>query len=242
MLPNWVAVADADGSVDTEFRILTAGTWRWVRVRGAPVYEPQQNEPTEWVGTIHDVHDRRAAQAALAESEARFVRAISAVGMGTWDWNLATDVLHLSPGYEALYQKEEGSLPTARAAADATHPDDVAAVTAAVDRALKGTEGDSYDIEFRIVRPGGSIRWLRMQGRAERDAAGKVIRMSGVTQDVTARHDAEIPAGAHGPARRADRPAEPDHAARAHGCGDGGCRDGAMPARSSAWTSTASSR
>ena len=191
VLPNWVAVADADGSVDTEFRILTAGTWRWVRVRGAPVYEPQQSEPTEWVGTIHDVHDRRAAQAALAESEARFVRAISAVGMGTWDWNLATDVLHLSPGYEALYQKEEGSLPTARAAADATHPDDVAAVTAAVDRALKGTEGDSYDIEFRIVRPGGNIRWLRMQGRAERDAQGKVIRMSGVTQDVTAKHDAE---------------------------------------------------
>jgi diguanylate cyclase (GGDEF)-like protein len=71
------------------------------------------------------------------------------------------------------------------------HPDDVAAVTAAVDRALKGTEGDSYDIEFRIVRPDGTIRWLRMQGRAERDAAGKVIRMSGVTQDVTAKHDAE---------------------------------------------------
>ena len=102
VLPNWVAVADADGSIDTELRILTAGTWRWVRVRGAPVYEPQQSEPTEWVGTIHDVHDRRAAQAALAESEARFVRAISAVGMGTWDWNLADDVLHLSPGYEAL--------------------------------------------------------------------------------------------------------------------------------------------
>ncbi|TDH57422.1 diguanylate cyclase, partial [Dankookia rubra] len=189
--PNWVAAADADGSVDIEFRILTGGAWRWMRVRGAPVYEPPQSRPLEWVGTIHDVHDRRAAQAALAESEARFVRAISAVGMGTWDWNLTTDVLHLSPGYEALYQKEEGSLPTARAAADATHPDDVADVTAAVDRALKGIEGDSYDIEFRILRPGGGLRWLRMQGRAERDAHGKAIRMSGVTQDVTARHDAE---------------------------------------------------
>ena len=226
VLPNWVAVADAEGSVDTEFRILTAGTWRWMRIRGAPVYEPQQSEPTEWVGTIHDVHDRRAAQAALAESEARFVRAISAVGMGTWDWNLATDVLHLSPGYEALYQKEEGSLPTARAAADAMHPDDVAAVTAAVDRALKGTEGDSYDIEFRIVRPGGTIRWLRMQGRAERDAAGKVIRMSGVTQDVTAKHDAESQL-AHMARHDAltDLPNR-DHAARAHGCGAGGCQAG----------------
>ncbi|WP_431267036.1 EAL domain-containing protein [Dankookia sp. P2] len=192
VLPNWVAAADADGSVDIEFRILTGAGWRWMRVRGAPVYEPPRTEPLEWVGTIHDVHDRRAAQAALAESEARFVRAISAVGMGTWDWNLATDVLHLSPGYEALYQKEEGTLPTARAAADATHPDDVATVTAAVDRALKGSEGDSYDIEFRIVQPGGGLRWLRMQGRAERDAEGRAVRMSGVTQDVTAKHDAEL--------------------------------------------------
>jgi diguanylate cyclase (GGDEF)-like protein/PAS domain S-box-containing protein len=192
VLPNWVTVATLSGSVDAEFRILTDGAWRWMRVRGAPVYEPQQCTPLEWVGTVHDVHDRRAAQAALAESEARFARAIAAVGMGTWDWNLASDVLHLSPGYEALYEKEEGSLPTARAAAEAMHPDDVSAFTAAVEEVLNDVGDDSYDIEFRIVRPSGSVRWLRMQGRAERDAHGKAIRMSGVTQDVTAKHDAEL--------------------------------------------------
>jgi diguanylate cyclase (GGDEF)-like protein/PAS domain S-box-containing protein len=191
VMPNWVAVAAADGSVDAEIRILTDGAWRWMRVRGAPVYEPQQCTPSEWVGTIHDVHDRRAAQAALAESEARFVRAISAVGMGTWDWDLATDVLHLSPGYEALYERREGSLPTARAAAEAMHPDDVAAFATAVEEALNGIGGDSYDIEFRIVQPSGGMRWLRMQGRAERGVDGKAARMSGVTQDVTAKHNAE---------------------------------------------------
>ena len=65
-------------------------------------------------------------------------------------------------------------------------------VTAAIDKALHGTDGDSYDIEFRIVQPCGGVRWLRMQGRAERDADGKAIRMSGVTQDVTAKHDAQL--------------------------------------------------
>ena len=65
-------------------------------------------------------------------------------------------------------------------------------VTAAIDKALHGIDGNNYDIEFRIVQPYGGTRWLRMQGRAERGADGKVTRMSGVTQDVTAKHDAEL--------------------------------------------------
>jgi diguanylate cyclase (GGDEF)-like protein/PAS domain S-box-containing protein len=189
--PNWVAAATGN-AIDVEIRLLTCGSWRWVRVRGVPVYEPNRSEISEWVGTIHDIHEQRSAQAALGESEARFARAIAAVGMGTWDWDLATDALHLSPGYEALYQKAPGSLPTARAAMEAMHPEDVPSYVAAVERALSGNGGAGYDIEFRIVQSDGSVRWLRMQGRAERDATGQAVRMSGVTQDVTAKHVAEL--------------------------------------------------
>jgi diguanylate cyclase (GGDEF)-like protein/PAS domain S-box-containing protein len=187
--PTWLGTGD---TVDLEFRVLADGAWRWVRVHGVPVLERPGDEPVEWVGTVHDVHDRRTAQEALAESEARFVRAITSVGMGTWDWDLATDVLHLSPGFEALYGRPAGSLRTASAAAALVHPDDTGAFAVAVERAMSGADGGCYEVEFRVARPDGALRWLRMQGRAERDGAGTPLRMSGVTQDVTAKRTAEL--------------------------------------------------
>jgi diguanylate cyclase (GGDEF)-like protein/PAS domain S-box-containing protein len=189
---RWVTAAGGGGGVDMEFRVLAEGAWRWIRVRGVPVQEEPGEGPAEWVGTIHDVHDRRTAEKALAESEARFVRAITSVGMGTWDWDLVTDVLHLSPGFEALYSRPTCALPTARAAAALVHPEDAPAYAAAVEGALACAGDSGFEIEFRVVRPGGAEHWLRMQGRAERDGTGRPMRMSGVTQDVTAKRTAEL--------------------------------------------------
>ena len=188
--PTWLAAGGS--ATDAEFRVLAKGSWRWVRSHGVPVHDRPGYGPVEWVGTIHDVHDRRTAQEALAESEARFIRAITSVGMGTWDWDLATDVLHLSPGFEALYDRPPGSLPTASIAAALVHPEDAGAYRAAVELALGGADGGGYDIEFRIAKPGRATRWLRMQGRAERDGMGRPLRMSGVVQDVTAKRTAEL--------------------------------------------------
>jgi diguanylate cyclase (GGDEF)-like protein/PAS domain S-box-containing protein len=190
--PSWVATADASGNVDVEFRVLSEGAGRWVRLRGVPVQDGPRDGPAEWVGTVHDVHDRRAAEQALAESEARFVRAISAVGMGTWDWDLATDMLHLSPKFEALYGRPAGSLPTAQAAAALLHPEDAEAYRTAFVEALRSSADASFEIEFRVIHPDGAVRWLRIQGRPERNGGGKVLRMSGVTQDVTAKRNVEL--------------------------------------------------
>jgi diguanylate cyclase (GGDEF)-like protein/PAS domain S-box-containing protein len=189
---GWIAAADAAGSVDLEFRVLSRGAWRWVRLRSVPVQEQPEGEAAEWVGTLHDVHDRRAAEQALAESEARFVRAIKAVGMGTWDWDLVSDALHLSPGFEALYGQAPGALPTARAAAKFVHHEDAVAYRRAFATALRRPADAGFDIEFRVAWGNSSLRWLRIQGRAEKDRDGKPVRMSGITQDVTAKRTAEL--------------------------------------------------
>jgi diguanylate cyclase (GGDEF)-like protein/PAS domain S-box-containing protein len=189
---GWIAAADAAGSVDLEFRVLSRNTWRWVRLRSVPVQEQPEGGVAEWVGTLHDVHDRRAAEQALAESEARFVRAIQAVGMGTWDWDLVSDALHLSAGFEALYGQAPGALPTAQAAAKLVHNEDVVAYRRAFATALRRPADAGFDIEFRVARGNSSLRWLRIQGRAEWDRNGKPVRMSGITQDVTAKRTAEL--------------------------------------------------
>jgi len=60
---------------------------------------------------------------------------------------------------------------------------------AAVDAAV--ADNKPYTAEFRVVLPGGEVRWLAGRGRVERDASGAVVNMRGVTYDITARKKRE---------------------------------------------------
>ncbi|MDB6148175.1 MAG: hypothetical protein JWO45_1839, partial [Spartobacteria bacterium] len=65
------------------------------------------------------------------------------------------------------------------------YPDDRARRSAAVEAALNG--GPPYNVEFRIVRPDKSARFVHSRGRLIYDETGKPIRMIGMTQDITDR-------------------------------------------------------
>lgn len=145
--------------------------------------------PPSHVPRIAEVEAARDAllrsASALAESEARFIRAVAAARMGTWEWDAATNILTGSPGREALYGLEPGALPTREALLDAVHPEDRETVSAAADRALLRDGDGRYWAEFRTVWPDGTLRWLRTQGRAELAADGTPMRISGAVVDVT---------------------------------------------------------
>jgi two-component sensor histidine kinase len=69
------------------------------------------------------------------------------------------------------------------------HPDDVDELRDAMAQFNKGTK--SYEAEFRIIRPDGEIRWCVGTAAATVDKGGRVIRVSGVTVDITERKRAE---------------------------------------------------
>lgn len=133
----------------------------------------------------------RQAQALLHESEARLAHAISAAGMSTWEWDTVSDTLRFSSGFEALFGREIGTLPSVAAVQRAIHPEDRPPVAVALDRALQGENKGDYAAEFRVVLPNGSIRWLRSAGHAEFDMMGGPVRLAGVTQDITVSRSAE---------------------------------------------------
>ncbi|HEY5898987.1 MAG TPA: ATP-binding protein [Burkholderiales bacterium] len=64
------------------------------------------------------------------------------------------------------------------------HPDDCERVTAGLRKALE-SGNDGYEMEYRIVRPDGEVRWILGRGRVVRDAQGKQLRLVGLTTDVT---------------------------------------------------------
>lgn len=139
-----------------------------------------------------------ASRSALAGSEARLRLALDAARMATWDWDFIGDTTWGSSGREALYGRPPGSLRTRADVLGAVHPEDRAMAADTILRAmLRAPAEDGFDaVEFRVVDPDGSVRWLRSQGRVTvRDrATGRAQNAAGVTFDVTARRAAELTA------------------------------------------------
>jgi len=143
------------------------------------------------VDRLRVIGEVRQAQVLLYESETRLARAISAAGMSTWEWDTVNDTLRFSRGFEALYGREIGTLSSVAAVQRAVHPEDRPPMAVALNRVLQGENEGNYTAEFRVVLPGGSVRWLRSTGHAEFDVMGAPVRLAGVTQDITISRRAE---------------------------------------------------
>ena len=93
------------------------------------------------------------------------------------------EILYVSPSYETVWGRSRQSLyADPHSWVDAVHPDDL-------ERALvffsKSYPKEKVDIEYRVIRPDGSIRLLRDQGFVIRDETDRVIRLMGMAVDIT---------------------------------------------------------
>jgi PAS domain S-box-containing protein len=131
-------------------------------------------------------------EAALREeSERRLLLALSAGRMGAWEWDIAANRVEWSEELERIHGLAPKTFPgTVDAVLTDVHPDDRERFRGEVGRALEGG-GDEYEIEYRIVPPDGSQRWVAAKGRVVRGTAGRAIRMIGICRDISARKRVE---------------------------------------------------
>jgi PAS domain S-box-containing protein len=141
------------------------------------------------------VEAARAAERELAVSarsgEERLRLALEAANAGMWEWDLRTNENYWSENLWPLYGLEpHGCEPSYAAWAASIHPDDRAAVEAAVGAAATG--GTDLDVEWRVHPGAGAERWLMSRGRPRRDEAGAVVMYLGIVIDVTERRRADL--------------------------------------------------
>jgi K+-sensing histidine kinase KdpD len=135
--------------------------------------------------------ERARLFAALREQDERLRFALEASGTGTWEWNITDDELAWSAEIHGFYDRPAGDVPTGLSAyLQLIHPEDRERVAAAIRISVETLA--PYDIEFRIVRPDGSVRWNHGVGKVFVDAEGHPQRMLGTTRDVTDRKQAEL--------------------------------------------------
>jgi PAS domain S-box-containing protein len=126
----------------------------------------------------------------LRQSEERRSLALVAGKMGSWDWNQETgDCLWDDGQYQIFGVERHNFAVTAENVRALVHPDDWLELQMAVQRLVN--EREPAQAEFRVRRPGGDIRWCLGSAAPSLDASGKVVRISGVTVDITDRKQAE---------------------------------------------------
>ena len=135
---------------------------------------------------------RRDAEEQTRRAEERLELALEGSELALFDWSTVTGDVYLSPRWaEMLGYPVAATHTTIQGLTDVAHPDDHAAIRAAILSAFKG-RSNLYSVVHRVRRATGEWMWIESTAKVvERDAEGRAVRMAGTNADVTQRVLAE---------------------------------------------------
>lgn len=174
-----------------EYRLRgVSGRYRWALDVGRPRFT-DTGEYLGMVGAVIDIDERKQAEEALKASEVQRQLALDAAEVGMWHVDLASGVIHSDARFLAIF---------GRAVADydelfaVIHPDDLLAVNEAIAAATRPVDPAPYAIEYRVIQPDGSHRWIAAKGRSHIDDGSSpmgAVSFDGTVADITDRKHAE---------------------------------------------------
>jgi PAS domain S-box-containing protein len=150
------------------------------------VLDDDSGRPVASVAIARDITEQRVAQATLAEIEARVRDSEALAHVGSWLWDVRTDVVQWSHEFHDIHGIEptdfDGTLAAHVARIDAEDRDRVRqALLDAVD------DIRAFEDEYRVVRPDGDVRIVHARAQPTIGSDGECVGLRGIGQDVTVR-------------------------------------------------------
>ena len=192
----FAALGRSGSSCRTEYRLAPrtdqerGGRERWVAIEGAVVRQAD-SRPVQLLGVTRDITERKHAEQALAERDAQLAIAGKIALVGSFTFDIGSGKMQISQGYAAIHDLPEGAVETSRTDWRArVHRDDLPRLDANLQRDIDGRRSEHH-CDYRIIRPGGEIRWIEARSFISYDRDGAALRIVGANIDVTARKEAE---------------------------------------------------
>ena len=172
--------------VDTWFQHLRTGqlipvSWAFLRLRDT------SGNVSGYATVTRDLTERNHAEERLRASEERRRLALDAAELGMWHVEPATRALQTDTRFRAIFGTTDEWTDYLQVFA-VIHPDDLPAVQAAVAAATRPQDPIPYAIEYRIVHPNGSLRWVFAKGRTSIEGTGpsrRATSFNGTVADIT---------------------------------------------------------
>jgi PAS domain S-box-containing protein len=194
VLINWPALKKARLSesripADAQVRLRPPSLWETHRTFILTVAGAIVLQAIVITGLVLERLFRRRVEASLRESEERMSLVADGASLGMEVWDVERDEVWMTEKGRALFGFERDERLNQAAIVARVHPDDRAARDASIKRAIE--TGGTYDGEYRVVLPDGTLRWIGARGRSMNGENGEANRLLGVSIDVTAQKHAE---------------------------------------------------
>jgi PAS domain S-box-containing protein len=185
----WHQATSQGTAYEVEARMLGSdGQYRWFLERALP-FRDDQGQIIKWYGTNTDIEDRKRAENDLQRSQAYLVEGERLSHTGSWAWNVSTGQSYWSEETFRIFGFDPAKTkPSFEMFLERVHPED----RPKLEQECNGMSIETKDgeLDFRIILPDGSIKYIHAVGHAVINESGEVTERFGVHVDMTEQHQA----------------------------------------------------